>query len=260
VVDALDKLQIPYMVVGSFSSNVYGKPRSTKDADFVIQLDDKSISTLAAQIGSDFVLDPQTLLPYLKKLRRNHRIKTWSALIGGVILPLVGPMLITLSFLMISLSLIGSYGFWGTYCIIAAVSLPICFLIAYLVRGSVLERWVPDGDTLSGRFMRRTIAPSLIILEIANIGPRLVIWSINRFLGHNRVLGATPLRVAQCLAMLMSANGGVNPAALLRPGEPADHLEPLLAYLLYNELVDLSKRGDRVWLISHIRNDLENYR
>jgi hypothetical protein len=168
-------------------------------------------------------------------------------------------MLITLSCLMISLSLIGSYGFWGTYCIIAAITLPIFFAMAYYIKGSVLERWVPDGDTLSGRFMRRTIAPNLIILEIANIGPRLVLWAISRFLGHNRVHGATPLRVAQCLATLKSANGGVSPAALLLPGEPADRLEPLLAYLLYNQLVDLSKRGDRVWLISHIRRDLENY-
>ena len=59
VVSALEKLAIPYMVVGSFSSNVYGKPRSTKDADFVIELADKTISALAAEIGSDFVLDPQ---------------------------------------------------------------------------------------------------------------------------------------------------------------------------------------------------------
>jgi hypothetical protein len=203
--------------------------------------------------------DPQKLLPYLKKLRRNHRIKTWSALIGGLLLSLVGPMLITLSCLIISLSLIGSHGFWGTYCIIAAITLPIFFLLAYYVNGSVLERWVPDGDTLSGRFMRRTIAPNLIILEIANIGPRLVLWAINRFLGHGRVRGATPLRVAQCLATLMNTDGGVSPASLLLPGEPADHLEPLLAYLLYNDIVDLSKRGDRVWLVSHIRRELEGH-
>jgi hypothetical protein len=203
-------------------------------------------------------VDPQALLLYLKKLRRNHRIKTWAALIGGLILSLLGPMLITLSCLMISLSLIGSHGFWGTYWIITAITLPICFVIAYFVQGSVLERWVPDGDTLSGRFMRRIIAPNLILLEIANIGPRLLLWSANRFLGHNRVHGATPLRIAQCLSTLIKADGGISPAALLLPGESADRLEPLLAYLLYNGIVDLSKRGDRVWLISQVRRELNN--
>jgi len=59
VVSALNKLQIPYMVVGSFSSNVYGKPRSTKDAEFVMELGHQSIGKLASEIGGGFILDPQ---------------------------------------------------------------------------------------------------------------------------------------------------------------------------------------------------------
>ena len=38
VVDALNSGKIPFMLVGGFSSNYYGVPRSTKDADFVVQL------------------------------------------------------------------------------------------------------------------------------------------------------------------------------------------------------------------------------
>lgn len=49
VVDALDSLSIPYMVVGSFSTNLYGLPRSTKDADFVVQLGRISIGRVAQQ-------------------------------------------------------------------------------------------------------------------------------------------------------------------------------------------------------------------
>ncbi|HZZ42318.1 MAG TPA: hypothetical protein VFE58_05230 [Tepidisphaeraceae bacterium] len=59
VIAAFDKNAIPYMTVGSFSTNVYGKPRSTKDADFVLQLGNSSISALTADIGPDFQLDPQ---------------------------------------------------------------------------------------------------------------------------------------------------------------------------------------------------------
>lgn len=59
VIDALDALRIPYMVVGSFSSNFYGIPRATHDADFVVQLAAGAISALANRLGSPFRLDRQ---------------------------------------------------------------------------------------------------------------------------------------------------------------------------------------------------------
>jgi hypothetical protein len=36
--DALDRLQIPYALVGSFASGIWGEPRMTLDIDFVVQL------------------------------------------------------------------------------------------------------------------------------------------------------------------------------------------------------------------------------
>ena len=39
----LNRLSIPYMLVGSYSSNIYGIPRMTMDADLVLQLDDDHI-------------------------------------------------------------------------------------------------------------------------------------------------------------------------------------------------------------------------
>jgi hypothetical protein len=59
VLDALETLAIPYMVVGSLSSNLYGVPRSTRDADFVIQFDSESLFQLANRLGASFRLDPQ---------------------------------------------------------------------------------------------------------------------------------------------------------------------------------------------------------
>ena len=44
-VSALDECRIPYMLVGSYSTNVYGIPRSTEDADLVIELGDVSRRT-----------------------------------------------------------------------------------------------------------------------------------------------------------------------------------------------------------------------
>jgi hypothetical protein len=59
VIDALDALHVPYMVVGSFSTNFYGIPRSTHDADFVVQLGPGMISVLAKHLGPSFRLEPQ---------------------------------------------------------------------------------------------------------------------------------------------------------------------------------------------------------
>lgn len=51
VIRSLDQLGIPYMLVGSYSSNFYGQPRMTKDADFVLQLPNDQIAALASLLG-----------------------------------------------------------------------------------------------------------------------------------------------------------------------------------------------------------------
>jgi hypothetical protein len=59
VIEALDDAGIPYMLVGSFSSNYYGIPRSTEDADFVLQVEPARLQSLTDRLGPDFVCDPQ---------------------------------------------------------------------------------------------------------------------------------------------------------------------------------------------------------
>jgi hypothetical protein len=54
-----DEVGIAYMLVGSYSSNLYGRPRSTKDADFVIQCDDAAFAQLRQKLGSVLRFDPQ---------------------------------------------------------------------------------------------------------------------------------------------------------------------------------------------------------
>lgn len=59
VVDALEVSQIDYMLVGAFSSNVYGIARSTHDADFVVVVKPGQLRDLANRLGPDFSLDRQ---------------------------------------------------------------------------------------------------------------------------------------------------------------------------------------------------------
>lgn len=59
VIDSLEAMQIPYMLVGSISSRAYGITRSSKDADIVIELGGRSLKPLAERLGQSFKLDPQ---------------------------------------------------------------------------------------------------------------------------------------------------------------------------------------------------------
>lgn len=59
LLDALNELGLDYMVVGSFSSNRYGVPRATKDADFVLRIVAEERERLFAQLPPAFKVDPQ---------------------------------------------------------------------------------------------------------------------------------------------------------------------------------------------------------
>jgi hypothetical protein len=59
VITALETLRVPYLLVGSLSSNFYGVSRATNDADFIVQLEGTSARHIAALLGPSFRLDPQ---------------------------------------------------------------------------------------------------------------------------------------------------------------------------------------------------------
>lgn len=59
VANALDTLKIPFMLVGSYSSNYYGITRATQDADLVLELEHQSMGEFTRILGPDFRFDPQ---------------------------------------------------------------------------------------------------------------------------------------------------------------------------------------------------------
>jgi hypothetical protein len=59
VIDALNAAAVPHLLVGSFASNLYGIPRATKDADFVVQAEGGSLDRLFQLLSPEFAVDPQ---------------------------------------------------------------------------------------------------------------------------------------------------------------------------------------------------------
>ena len=70
VIAALEGCGIPYMLVGSYSTNAYGIPRSTQDADFVIELGETSIGDLARRLAPSIRVDPQMSFETVTMTRR----------------------------------------------------------------------------------------------------------------------------------------------------------------------------------------------
>ena len=54
VLNALNTLQIPYMIVSSFASNYWGRPRTTHDADVVVELLPSKATGLATLLANEF--------------------------------------------------------------------------------------------------------------------------------------------------------------------------------------------------------------
>ncbi len=200
-------------------------------------------------------LDPAFVVAYLQQIEREYRARTTLGLVGGIALSLFTPILFTLFFYVAAVTLIAEHGFVVAYLIVAAVTLPAMFAIAYFLKGSLIDRAV-EGDVFDNPFMARRVGAIYIVADIANIGPRLTLWAAYRIRHKAGLAGADLGRLAAAIVTLAHAAGGIPPAALLVDDEPGEALEPILAYLLSFDIADLSKRGDRVWLSSFAKGKL----
>lgn len=61
VLKRIGELGVDYMLTGSYASNIYGRVRSTFDADIVIALSAAPLERLIASLGEDFYIDATTL-------------------------------------------------------------------------------------------------------------------------------------------------------------------------------------------------------
>lgn len=74
MIDALVTLGAEYMVVGALSSNFYGVPRLTEDADIVIELGKTLLADIMRRLGPEFSLEPQATFETITMTTR-HIVK-----------------------------------------------------------------------------------------------------------------------------------------------------------------------------------------
>jgi hypothetical protein len=73
VVDAFDKLGIPYAVGGSIASSLHGLARSTQDADVLALIKPEQARALAAELQDEFYADEQTIINAVR-MRRSFNV------------------------------------------------------------------------------------------------------------------------------------------------------------------------------------------
>src|SRR5882724_9247632 len=79
LLEALDKLEIPYLVGGSVASSVHGNPRFTNDIDFVVDLPIESVDDFVDQLRPRFYADVETIRGAIRVGRSFNIIDTKSA-------------------------------------------------------------------------------------------------------------------------------------------------------------------------------------
>jgi hypothetical protein len=60
MIGALERVGSPYFLVGSLATNFHGIPRSTRDADIVVAIDESTLDRLAAALVPELRIQPQT--------------------------------------------------------------------------------------------------------------------------------------------------------------------------------------------------------
>jgi hypothetical protein len=70
LIRTLEVIEVPYMIVGSYSSNFYGIPRSTKDADLLVNLNQANWEKLSSILPGDLELEQQSSFEMVTSTRR----------------------------------------------------------------------------------------------------------------------------------------------------------------------------------------------
>jgi len=61
VAKVLEELAIPYAIVGGYSSIFWGRPRTTQDADLIIQISPNQINALVRALEPQFIISPESV-------------------------------------------------------------------------------------------------------------------------------------------------------------------------------------------------------
>jgi hypothetical protein len=203
-----------------------------------------------------------TVLPKLKKLDASFRGRWLALLFVGALVSMIGPVIFG-SAMWIRQYRAGGVGigivqhaWWWHLGMVCLWFLPILFLVEWLTRGKLMEDTVAEAGDMP-RFIGGRMVAGAFFVEMCLWGPRMVTSGVRKQIGLTSHRHADRTLAASMLAELLNRGEGMPTGDLyVLAKNDGDAFESSLAYLMFHELVDISKSGDRVWLLSEGKKTL----
>lgn len=186
-------------------------------------------------------------------------------LLLGIPLTLLGPLIVTagIRHAYVREQRDSVFNWVGVFFLVSLVMVPLLMWLERRTRGKFLNDPLMGEDisrpSSYGEFeLRGHRTLWAIYTEFALYGPRLL-WSvIDCFRTRTMVDSALLVVAAHVVVDLLDRGEAMNVRELIAPGRPGPMLVPALRFLQECDWVDTSRRRDRVWLRSPIRNRLAN--
>jgi hypothetical protein len=199
----------------------------------------------------------------LREMERSFRTRWIGLLALGAVAAMIAPVII------------GSIMYGGQFSVrhvgpihswtamvgrVAIFALPILFGLEWITRGKLLEDAAESYSEAEGlaRFgMGRGMA-YIIFMEVCLWGPRMVIAGTKKIAGQGKHAGADRNVAAAIVHAFVINDGGMSTGQLYPlAGGNDDVFSDVLAYLMFFDVVDISKKGDRAWLCSDAQKALK---
>lgn len=205
---------------------------------------------------------PQALLPKLRKLDAGFRARWLVLMVVGAAVSMIGPVLIA-TWLWLREFRSGGVGigdvqhsFAWHLGVASACFLPVLFAVEWLSRGRLVDDAFEDTKDDGADWAGRVVAGAAI-LDMCLWGPRMVTGGARRLLGLRRHRAADRALAAAMLAELFNRGQGMPVAELFTLAKDRDEaFSAALAYLMFHDLIDISKNGDRAWVVSEAKRTL----
>jgi len=217
----------------------------------------------------------------LQQRVRNENAKAILAFASGVPLCFLAPLILGSALWMSAhFGLSRWTPWWWWFGGVALLGIPSLFRLELRTSGGYLDQAVREGDMLGGPLLPPLSAgnanayaigmiasvamqPTLSaagFVEVFLSGPRLVLYGLRRFRQRRTDREVDVHRAAEVVGSMLSVGSGVEPKSLLRPAERMPDLVPVLMWLAANRWIGVTESGDRVYLFTDARTQLEALR
>ena len=210
-----------------------------------------------------------------ERLRQRELAKKGSIamhLVIGLPCLLIGPIVLSAIYFMLAVIWFGAYSYWSLiFWSSVVLVIPLLFWTEIRAHGTYFTDTVreanPDGNNPTnyvllgelGMLTAFIVNPRLSasgLVELFLFGPRMILEAITSLRRVNALRQVDRGRAVNVLADLLAHSTGSELRVLLHENETLASLLPVVAYLLYYQWVDISKTGDRVWVLSDARSSL----